>query len=216
MSIVPINPYSLAYNSKEKYDTNYINRVYINIINKSLLKIDIFFPEINFTPNICYDIGSCALQWTNAFIKFCPNTKCILFDAFEPCKFLYKNYDYHIGVLTEYDNCKMKFYQDDINFILNSYYDNELFPRHYYMDKTGESLDTIVEYRNFPLPDIIKINTCGSELDILKGSVKALKNCKLLYINIEREIEETKQYLSNNGFTDIICKRNNQYCFKRN
>ena len=44
------------------------------------------------------------------------------------------------------------------------------------------TLDFIVENEKLKLPDFIKIDTQGSEIDILKGSPKALLNCKLIYL----------------------------------
>jgi len=48
--------------------------------------------------------------------------------------------------------------------------------------KETVTLDEIVEKNNLPLPDFIKIDTQGSELDILKGSQKSISNCSIIYL----------------------------------
>ena len=40
----------------------------------------------------------------------------------------------------------------------------------------------MVEKENLKLPNFIKIDTQGSEIDILKGSKNTLKNCNLIYL----------------------------------
>ena len=45
-----------------------------------------------FEPSVIYDIGANVLHWTKNAEKIWPNAKIILFDAYKPCQFLYKNY----------------------------------------------------------------------------------------------------------------------------
>jgi len=44
------------------------------------------------------------------------------------------------------------------------------------------TLDEIVKKKNLPFPDFLKIDTQGSELDILKGSQKSISKCSLIYL----------------------------------
>jgi FkbM family methyltransferase len=44
------------------------------------------------------------------------------------------------------------------------------------------TLDEVIEQENLALPDFIKMDTQGSELDILAGAKKALKTAKLIYL----------------------------------
>ena len=46
----------------------------------------------------------------------------------------------------------------------------------------AETLDNIKNKNNLPNPDLIKIDTQGSEIDILKGAKNTLKKCKLIYL----------------------------------
>ena len=49
------------------------------------------------------------------------------------------------------------------------------------MRKTS-SLDELVKKEKIPSPDFVKIDTQGSELDILKGSKESISQCSLIYL----------------------------------
>jgi FkbM family methyltransferase len=73
------------------------------------------------------------------------------------------------------------------------YYDAPLSGESYYKENTNyykdhipkkritNTLDSIIEKNKLTLPDFIKIDTQGSELDILKGGIKAINNAKIVY-----------------------------------
>ena len=44
------------------------------------------------------------------------------------------------------------------------------------------TLDEVVQENNLQKPHLIKIDTQGSEIDILKGSNNSIKNCKLIFL----------------------------------
>lgn len=48
--------------------------------------------------------------------------------------------------------------------------------------RTTKTLDSIVVDERLSPADLIKIDTQGSELDILRGGLKALQNCSLVYL----------------------------------
>ena len=50
--------------------------------------------EDGVSPRVCYDIGSCVLHWTRHAERIWPDTKCILFDAFEPAEMFYDGYEH--------------------------------------------------------------------------------------------------------------------------
>jgi hypothetical protein len=144
-----------------------------------------------FEPNVIYDIGSCVLHWTKEAQKLWPHAKIILFDAFSYAEFLYKDYDYYIGVLSNVDNDIVKFYQNNYYPGGNSYYreigceNGKYFPEDKYIEKTTKMLDTIVKEKNLPLPDLVKIDCQGSEVDIIKGGVNTLRNTKRLIVELQ-------------------------------
>jgi hypothetical protein len=69
-------------------------------------------------------------------------------------------------------------------------------------------LETIVEIKNIPLPDLIKIDVQGAELDILKGSMKIINNAKFLIVELQHTeynkgaplCDQTRDFLIENGW----------------
>ena len=94
----------------------------------------------------------------------------------------------------------------------NSYYreNTQFFPYHQYVIKETRSLDSLVAEKNYPFPDLIKIDSQGSELDIIRGATKCLQNASVLIIEIQNEgidynigcpkQREIFEYLSSIGF----------------
>ena len=68
-----------------------------------------------------------------------------------------------------------------------------------------DSLDNILEENNIENPDFIKLDTQGSELDILKGGINTLQSDIL---GLEIEVEFAKMYKDQHLFsdTDIFAK----------
>lgn len=180
----------------EEYQMNVMKNL-VNVRNSDLLPIshrnflDKLKNEYNFIPKVCYDIGSAVLHWTRHAERVWPGCKIYLFDAFEPVETFYKDYEYSIGVLSDEDNRKVKFYQNDMFFGGNSYYkemgfnNGLVFPEENYIMKNSNKLDTIVKERGFLLPDLIKIDVQGAEMDVLKGSIETLRHAKILLVELQ-------------------------------
>ena len=173
-----------------------LNTFLYNLSNQQLIPTDhvnylIKLKNDGFEPKVIYDIGSCVLHWTKIAKKLWPNAKIILFDAFQPAEFLYSGYDYHIGVLSNVDNNIVKFYQNDYHPGGNSYYreigcrNGFFFPENKYIEMKSMTLDTIVKERGFPLPDLIKIDVQGAEVDIIKGGLNTINNAKRLIVELQ-------------------------------
>lgn len=217
---------------------NYNFQIFNNLIDvykKDLLPInhikflEFMKKELKFEPKVCYDIGAAVLHWSRHAERIWPETQVILFDAFEPVEMFYKTHKYNIGLLSDKDNVDIKFYQNDMLFGGNSYYkenDNNIFPESNYIIKKSKTLDTIVKEKSFPLPDLIKIDVQGAELDILKGASNTLANCKYLIVELQ-DINYnqgaplapiTIKYLEDNGWILIASKFSDNgpdgdYCF---
>jgi len=171
-----------------------------------------------FEPKIIYDIGCCVLHWTMIAQKLWPNAKIILFDAFTSAEFLYKDYDYFLGVLSREDNKLVEFYQNDVYPGGNSYYkeighpmSNELFNKSNVSLRNTHKLDTIVNINNFPLPDLVKIDVQGSEKDVILGGLNTIKNAEHLIVELQHVqynenaplANETVPFIEDIGFTCI-------------
>jgi hypothetical protein len=149
--------------------------------------------ESGFEPKVIYDIGSCVLHWTKFAKILWPDAKFILFDAFAPAEFLYieENYDYNIGVLSNRDNSVVKFYQNDLLPGGNSYYreigcDNgKYFPEDIYLELVTKKLDTVVKEMGFPLPDFVKIDVQGAEIDIIQGGLETLSHAQRMIVELQ-------------------------------
>jgi FkbM family methyltransferase len=163
-------------------------------------------------PRIIYDIGSSVLHWTDSAKTVWPDSKYVAFEAMSEVKFLYDEdgIDYNIGVLTDADNKKIEFFQNTEHPAGNSYYRENpefspaatrLFGDDKKIIKTGMTLDSVVKSRGFPLPDLIKMDVQGAEMDILKGATETLKNCTDLILELQHV-----QYNIGAPLKDIVIK----------
>lgn len=169
-----------------------------DLSNKRLLPpihVD-YLKSLSISPKVIYDIGASVLHWTNEAKTIWPSAEYIVFEAMPECEFLYKenNLQYNIGVLSDRNDREVNFYQNNYHPGGNSYYkeNEQINPestrlynesnKKLYKTKT---LDSIINSKNLPMPDLIKIDVQGAELDILKGSKKALKNCKDLILELQ-------------------------------
>jgi FkbM family methyltransferase len=144
-----------------------------------------------FEPKVIYDIGCCLLQWTREASKIWPEAKIILFDAFEPARFLYNGYEYFIGCLSDTENKDIKFYQNDYFPSGNSYYreigcENGIyFPEEIYVEMKSRTLDSVVKEMGFPLPDFVKIDVQGSEIDIIRGARETFLHTQKMIVELQ-------------------------------
>ena len=171
-----------------------------------------YLKKIKATPSVVYDIGACVMHWTRHAKHNWPDATYVLFDA-EPNveQILSKSGDrYHIGVLTDTDNKELKFYHNPDHPGGNSYYQETTgaFTEKHAEIMTGMTLDTIVSRNNYPLPDLIKMDIQGAELDVLRGATNTLKNVKDIileaqhvdYNNGAPQALQVIQYMSTLGF----------------
>jgi FkbM family methyltransferase len=189
-----------------------------NLSNQDLQPVNhknylIKLKESGFEPKVIYDIGSCVLHWTTLAKTQWPDAKFILFDAFSAPEFLYKEgqYDYHIGILSDEDDVLKKFYQNDYHPGGNSYYreigfgetSKMLFTDNGVKEMITKKLDTVVKERGFPLPDFVKIDVQGAEIDVIQGGVETLKNAKRLIVELQH-VEYNEGALKANESLPII------------
>ena len=171
------------------YALSLLKSLPITYINK-LLKMK----EEGFEPKVIYDIGACVKHFTNVAQKIWPNAKIILFEAYPQHEFLYKKDgdEYHIGCMSNSDENIVDFYSDECWVGGNSYYReigspvaSYLYNDNSYIKLKTCKLDTVVKNKKFPPPDLIKIDTQGSELDILEGGQNSIKNCTHLLVELQ-------------------------------
>ena len=223
------------YTSKERvrelHSSYSIPDAHVNFLKK--LKED-----MNFHPEVMYDIGSNVLHWTKEAKKIWPQGEIILFDVPKSFEFLYKEHGhrYHLGVLSDSDNKIVKYYQNTENPAGNSYYkeighglSEVVYPENNYTEEKTMTLSSVTKNNNFPEPDLIKIDVQGAELDIMKGSIDIINKAKYLIVELQKVqynkgaplANKTIEYLENNGW-ELITETpfsdngpDGDYCFKR-
>ena len=202
----------------------------LNVHKQDLLPINhIAFLEKNcslFTPSVAYDIGSAVLHWQRHIKRIHPECQVICFDANPDFDFLYKrkNVEYQIALLSDTDNLKLKYYYNRELFGGNSYYrelgfdgSGKHFPGDRFIIRQTRTLDSLVEEHNYSMPQLIKIDVQGAELDILKGATNVLKYCKYLILELQEidynknapKAPEVVEYLKSIGYLCIAHKFSN-------
>lgn len=166
-------------------------------------------------PKVIYDIGACVLHWTREAVNVWPNSQFIAFEAMEECEDIFKHYGvpYSMGVLSNENGKEVQFEMNVEHPGGNSYYhENEELasnqPPRESRKYTTRTLDSIVKEKGLPLPDLIKMDVQGAELDIIKGASECLKTCKDLILELQKVEynkgaplkEEVISYLEEIGF----------------
>jgi len=142
-----------------------------------------------FEPRVIYDIGSHIGAYTKYFHILYPDAKVILFEANDVFIPKYNGEDYNIVCLSDEDNKEVKFYNNPKykdNDEVCSYYKSNVVNDDFKI-LTTQKLDSLILYKGIRFPDMIKINCCGSELDIIKGGTNVIKQCKYLVVRLQNE-----------------------------
>tara|TARA_B100000953_G_scaffold22209_1_gene18366 strand:- start:155 stop:931 length:777 start_codon:yes stop_codon:yes gene_type:complete len=137
--------------------------------------------------NTIYDIGANVGQWTKSLMKAYPKVKFILFEANEGQK---KNlqklpFKSFFSILSDKEK-EVLFFAHGDGGSGDSYFQEDT--KFYEKTKPKKvktlTLDNLVEKEKLSKPDFIKIDTQGSELDILIGAKQTLKVCKFVLLEV--------------------------------
>jgi len=141
-----------------------------------------------FNPRVIYDIGACWGEWSAIAKHLWPDALIFLFEACQDkVPFVRLRGEYHIGVLSSQDDHDVKFYRNETHPNGNSYYKENTchFPEDSYTIEKTRALDSVVAERKFPLPDLVKIDVQGAELDVLAGANETLKSVQHLIVELQ-------------------------------
>jgi FkbM family methyltransferase len=168
-----------------------------------------------FSPRVIYDIGACYGEWGAIAKETWPEARVIMFEANPECQpFLQTRGEHYIQLLSNEDDRTVKYYTSNtITKYGNSYY-REL-TNFYSPDKFVEmktrTLDSVVREYDLPLPDFIKIDVQGAEIDVLRGAREALKTAKALFVELQHKqynegamlVNESLPLIESMGFKNI-------------
>jgi len=171
-----------------------------------------YLKKINSNPKVIYDIGACVLHWTRHASSIWPEAEFCLVDATMSVQpFLETSgHKWKIAVLSDSDNKEVEFYENSNDPGGNSYYleNTEAYNNSHKTNRTGYTLDYIAKQNNWPLPDMIKLDVQGAELDVLRGSTCVLANVTDIILEAQHvdynkgapKSPEVIEYLQSIGF----------------
>jgi len=171
-----------------------------------------------YQPKVFYDIGAWdpfGYHGATKFQQIFKNSKFYLFEANNKMESQLKKsgFDYVVQLLSDKDNEERIFYEAKLPCTTgDSYYleNTSAYSKENRTEKklTTKTLDSLIEELKWPTPDFIKIDTQGSEIDILKGASKTLDNCTFVLIEIKiqnynknsPDFFESMNYMYSKGF----------------
>jgi FkbM family methyltransferase len=178
-----------------------------------------------------YDIGAAVLHWTKEAKQIWPNTQYIAFEAMTQVEDFYREHgvEYAIGVFSDIDDKEVTFHCHPQYLGGNSYYkENEVYSpaaKNIYTPNYEErrktiTIDSVTKLKKYPLPDLVKIDVQGAEIDILRGMTNTLKNVKHLIVELQHVqynlgaqlIDTSIPFITSLGFELIPCGRNDYFC----
>lgn len=174
-----------------------ITKIIPNSIKKKLrerwLVPDMFWSLENmkrsgFNPKKIIDIGAYQGEWTEEVITIFPNASFLMAEAM-PAKKPYldkvvekhKNVQYEIGVLGSSTGKEIVFHEMETASSVLEEYHNDGVKKVITHTKT---LDDLAVANNFQDVDLIKLDTQGYELEILKGADKVMNNVQAVLMEI--------------------------------
>jgi FkbM family methyltransferase len=172
-------------------------------------------------PTIIYDIGANKGSWTEQMRNIFPHSTYFLFEANEKNNSFIKELNYFNILLSDVDNKDIKFYShkycdggntgDSVYKELSQGYSDGKYD---IVTKKTVCLDTFIRDNNLPLPDFIKIDVQGAELDVLNGAQESMNNSTMILLEVSFHqyndgaplFAEVIAYMNEKGFVviDII------------
>ena len=186
----------------------------------------------NFEPKVVYDLGSAVLHWSKFASCVWNEAEFYHIDGFDGYHSLYQKnkINYAIEVLSDTEK-EVTFYENVKDSGSSSYYEMNFqeFPHNlafktspFYRERTvrTKTLDTVVAENNWKLPDLIKMDIQGCEMDVLQGAEKTLEYCNHLILELQSTEymkgaplnHEVIEYLENKGYVLISHFTQNPSC----
>ncbi len=151
--------------------------------------------DSSFFPKVVYDLGACLLHWASEAKVIWPTSQIFLCDGFAEAEPLWKasGHDYALCVLSDQEK-DITFYVNPLLPGGNSYYREVGGPNSetYFPPSSGRlvrttTLDTLRREKNWPFPDLVKMDVQGAELDIYRGATETLRSCRFLILELQHK-----------------------------
>jgi FkbM family methyltransferase len=151
-----------------------------------MIKYLLFLRRAKFNPKVVYDIGSYNGTWSNLVREIFPEARVIMIDASLQHVDKYTDKEYYIECLSN-EVKEVDFYELKLDDRLKSYYK----PKHI-TDETPLKIQTntlskLIEDKGLPYPDLVRIDCCGCEKDIIIGGCSAIQKAKYLFTTLQNE-----------------------------
>jgi FkbM family methyltransferase len=156
-----------------------VSRAQIYHLSNTLAKLQ----SKGISPQVVFDVGARTGEWSKNVRKVLKHSEFFLFEATEGCREQLSNSGFKFFITVLSDS------QKEVDFYENGTTGDSYYKEHtaFYKNvrpakKQTTDLDCLVAAEGIRAPDLIKLDTQGSELDILDGAQRTLKNTSLIYI----------------------------------
>lgn len=141
-----------------------------------------------------YDVGAHKGRWAGQMQQLMPQARFILFEANSGHEqdLITTGFEYYIGVLSKPDVVEVSFFsrEDDAGSTGGSIY-KEKTPQYHDIEpvhRSARTLASVVAENRLPPPDLVKLDTQGSELDVIAGGRELIAQAK--YVLMELPVVE--------------------------
>ncbi len=169
--------------------------------------------NLNIPCNVIYDIGANDGSYSMNIQKIFPTSNFFLFEANDEHDKALRNtgFNYFIALLYS-KNTQVPFYK--LNKTGDSIFKENYNGSYDVIDSTLMStitLDSLIKNKNLPYPDMVKIHTQGSELEILQVGTTILHNASVVILELpilnynsnSPKISEILEFMSDNNFVPV-------------
>ncbi len=166
--------------------------------------------KMGFNPRNIFDVGAHEGTWTEEMKHIFPDSNFYLFEADTDKKSHLSKYNHnYIEVLSSSDDNIIDFYKiigpfttgNSIFKELSHAYDEGKF---YIEKRTTKTLHTLMINNNLPTPNLLKLDTQGSEIEIIKGMKEKIHDVEIVYLEVS--LHQYNQ--SSPLFIDVINEMN--------
>ncbi|WP_226895237.1 FkbM family methyltransferase [Luteolibacter marinus] len=165
-------------------------KISLNVVLHSRIKWRLlrYYEEGNI--KTVYDIGAHKGRWAQSLAEIMPDVRIVLFEAnsTHAKELANTGLEHFIGVLSKPGVSEVQFYAtgENTDSTGGSYY-KEVTPQYDGTEPVAtkaSSLDSLAETNSLPQPDFIKIDTQGSELDVIEGGVLTFRGAKWVLMEL--------------------------------